>query len=665
MSDSASTMPNHLAHETSPYLLQHAHNPVDWWPWGEAAFAEARTSHRPILLSIGYAACHWCHVMAHESFENAETAALMNRDFVCIKVDREERPDVDALYMKALYLMGEHGGWPLTMALTPEGKPFWGGTYFPPTGRWGRPGFREVLGGLARAWLDKADTIADTAHRLTEALAEAPSIPVMLSPDLLDQAAHRLLKMVDAEHGGLRGAPKFPMASAFELLWRAWARSGNPLYKDAVIKTLNGLCNGGIYDHLGDGLARYSTDYHWLAPHFEKMLYDNAQLIDLLTEVWQETKTPLYAERVAGIVDWLRREMIAEDDTFAATLDADSEGEEGRFYVWTAEAINRLLGNDAPLFSRVYDVQFGGNWEHGNNILHRHHHAGGLLADTDEATLARCRAILLAERDTRIRPGRDDKVLADWNGLMIAALAKAAAVFDRPDWLALAERAFTGVVRLLGRPDHRLVHATRAGKSTDNGILDDYAMMARAACALFEATGRHSYLDTAIGWASTADALFSAENAGWYLTSTEARDLIVRTRTVFDSATPSGVGVLTGVFARLFWITGEARFGDRAESAIAALGGEALNGSPSTAALLNAAELLNAGVQVTLIGDSGDTRALRQAALSIAEPNLVFALPKAGQEALDGKPTAYVCHGPICLAPVTEPAALLRALQRG
>ncbi len=658
--------PNRLIDETSPYLVQHAHNPVDWWPWGEAALAEARASNRPILLSIGYAACHWCHVMAHESFEEAETAAQMNRDFVCIKVDREERPDVDALYMQALHLLGQQGGWPLTMALTPTGEPFWGGTYFPPTSRWGRPGFRDILGGLARAWREQRDQIGHTADSLKLALSEPPSpAAVTLTADLLDHAAERLLSMIDPLNGGLRGAPKFPMGSAFAFLWRAYTRNRTPHAREAVVNTLNGLCNGGIYDHVGDGLARYSTDDHWLAPHFEKMLYDNAQLIELLSDVWLETQTPLYAERVAGIIAWVQREMMAEADTFAATLDADSEGEEGRFYVWTQDQLNVRLGDDAALFNRVYGVTFGGNWEHGNNILHRHHIHGGLLSPAEEARLAHCRARLMAERDTRVRPGRDDKVLADWNGLMIAALVKAAMVFDREDWLRLAEQAFAGVERLLGRPHHQLVHATRAGKATASGLLDDYAMMARSACLLYEATGHEAYLRTARDWVATADGLFSAPDGGWTMAAHSARDLIVLPRTAHDSATPAGAAVLVEALARLYWITGDEALRARAERGIAAHSGEATQGFPSGAALLNAAELLNSAVQVVLLGVADDPafQALRRTAHRVAEPRLIFARAKAGQIALNGQATAYVCHGPVCLAPVFEPSALRSALE--
>ncbi len=459
---------NLLGRETSPYLLQHRDNPVHWRAWGEDAFAEARAANKPILLSVGYAACHWCHVMAHESFEDAKTASLMNELFVNIKVDREERPDVDAIYQTALAMMGEQGGWPLTMFLTPKGEPFWGGTYFPPTPRYGRAAFRDILSGLADAWASKQEQVQKNVAALVGALQQrhAPAAG-QIERDLLDQIALRLLEEVDTVHGGIGTAPKFPQPAIFELLWRAYKRSQNADLKQAVIVTLDRMSQGGIYDHLGGGYARYSTDAHWLAPHFEKMLYDNAQLIDNLTLVWAETKSPLYAQRVAETVDWLQREMMAEGGAFASTLDADSEGEEGKFYVWRAEEIEALLGADAALFKEAYDVKPGGNWE-GHTILNRSRKM--LLGSAaHEAKLAASRAILFKEREKRIRPGRDDKVLGDWNGLMIAALARAGFAFEHPDWIALARSAYDGVLKLLTAEDGRLRHSYRQGRRRTPG----------------------------------------------------------------------------------------------------------------------------------------------------------------------------------------------------
>ncbi len=439
---------NRLAEETSPYLLQHKDNPVHWQAWNAETLAAAKAADRPILLSIGYAACHWCHVMAHESFENAAIAAQMNANFVAIKVDREERPDLDAIYQNALALMGEHGGWPLTMFLTPEGEPFWGGTYFPPEPRWGRPGFPQVLAALANAYRGDRDTILKNVAALREGLARlgqpergeggAPDV----SAALFDRIAERLLREVDPLNGGIGTAPKFPQSGIFELLWRAWKRTRLDPYREAVTRTLTTISQGGIYDHLGGGYARYATDARWLVPHFEKMLYDNAELISLLTLVWEETRDPLYAQRVAETIGWLEREMVNAEGAFASSLDADSEHEEGKFYVWSEAEIDAALGEEAALFKRFYDVSAEGNWEE-HTILNRLAHPA--LADGEtEATLVRCRELLLAARAPRVRPGLDDKVLADWNGLMIAALAAAGLSFERADWVAIAQRAPSG-----------------------------------------------------------------------------------------------------------------------------------------------------------------------------------------------------------------------------
>ncbi|MFQ5348794.1 MAG: DUF255 domain-containing protein, partial [Rhodothalassiaceae bacterium] len=456
---------NRLANETSPYLLQHADNPVDWWPWGADALAEAARTDRPILLSIGYAACHWCHVMAHESFANPDIAAVMNRLFVNIKVDREERPDLDHIYQSALALIGQPGGWPLTMFLTPAGEPFWGGTYFPATPRYGRPGFAAVLERVATLYREQRAAVAHNRDALMQELARLaqPRPPASLPSDSFARAAERLHALTDPRHGGLGGAPKFPQPFVFEFLWRIFLESGERRYGEAVIRTLDHLSQGGIHDHLGGGFARYAVDERWHIPHFEKMLYDNALLLRLLALVWPETRSPLYAERAAGTVAWLLREMRLAGGAFAASVDADSDGGEGRFYVWTTDEIARLLpATDFPLFSAVYGVRPEGNWE-GVNILHRLD-AMTPRGEAEERRLARCRDILLAARDQRRRPARDDKILADWNGLAIRALAEAAMVFSRPDWLDAACTAFTFIRETMCGPDGRLLHAARDGR---------------------------------------------------------------------------------------------------------------------------------------------------------------------------------------------------------
>ena len=481
---------NRLGDETSPYLLQHKDNPVHWWPWCDEALAAAATSKRPILLSVGYSACHWCHVMAHESFEDGAVAAQMNRDYVNIKVDREERPDLDAIYQKALALMGEHGGWPLTMFLTADGRPFWGGTYFPPKPAYGRPSFTEVLTQLANVWRGNPDEIAAQGTALVNAMAkdDREHLREGMSMKLIDEIVVALLEYMDTDAGGLKGAPKFPMPFLYDLLWRIAQKDDNAELRAAVLKTLEAICQGGIYDHVGGGFARYSTDTRWLAPHFEKMLYDNAQLVDLLTLVWRDTRAPLFAARVAETIAWLTREMMAENGAFAAALDADSDGVEGKFYVWTEREIDTLLGADAPAFNAAYDVTPQGNWE-GHVILNR---IGRPFVPEDEEHAAQCRDVLLQAREPRVHPGRDDKVLTVWNGLMIAALARAGAAFAEQDWTQHAARAFAAVVDCMSWRDDaghaRLGHAWRAGRLQKTAMLDDYANMASAALALFETT---------------------------------------------------------------------------------------------------------------------------------------------------------------------------------
>ena len=416
---------NLLGQETSPYLLQHADNPVHWRPWGKPALDEAKAANKPIMVSIGYAACHWCHVMAHESFEDPETAALMNSLFVNIKIDREERPDIDQIYMSALHALGEQGGWPLTMFTTPDGTPFWGGTYFPPEARWGRPSFRQVLQGVANAFQTGAEAVTQNTRALTHFLEQqaVASIGDAPGPAQLDAVAAAYLRMTDPDQGGLRGAPKFPNPPIFRLLWQNAFRTGQPEAQPALHLMLLRMSQGGIYDHLGGGYARYSTDETWLVPHFEKMLYDNAQLLELLALAQAHQPNPLYAERAGETVDWLVRTMSAQrvdgKAAFAASEDADSEGEEGRFYVWTETEIDALLGPASSAFKQAYDVTSAGNWE-GHTILRRVTPRGD-----QEASLAQARAILFRAREKRVRPGWDDKVLADWNGLAIAALARA------------------------------------------------------------------------------------------------------------------------------------------------------------------------------------------------------------------------------------------------
>jgi uncharacterized protein YyaL (SSP411 family) len=658
---------NQLADATSPYLLQHAHNPVHWRQWGPDALAEAKRRDCPILLSVGYAACHWCHVMAHESFEDPEVAAAMNALFVNVKVDREERPDVDALYMAALHAMGEQGGWPMTMFLSPDGAPFHGGTYWPPTPRWGRPAFRQVLVAVEAAWRDKRGALdqrgaALVAH-LTELAAPGPSDD--LTPDDLTQASEALLRLVDSRAGGLRGAPKFPNAPIFRFFWSEFFRRGDPSLRAAVRGLLDALCSGGIYDHLGGGFARYSTDAVWLAPHFEKMLYDNAQILELLALCHAETPTPVYAARAEETFGWLVREMKV-GEAFAASLDADSEGEEGRFYVWSAEEIAALLGEDAPAFAAAYDVSAEGNWE-GRNILRRLAPPG---APADEARLAAVRARLLAAREARPRPGRDDKILADWNGLTIAALTRAAAVFDAPEYLAAARAAFAYVKTNLRDERGQLLHAWRDGRAGAAALLDDYAAMARAALALFQATGAPDYLGDAIAWAEEAERRFGDGRGGVFMTARDGgEDLIVRPRPPHDGAIPSGASLLAEVFATLHHFTIDPRWAAATERLARVREGESAVQAPL---LLAALDLLNRGGAVVIEGRLDDARAsaLASVALRAADPAILTlrfdpalwpAGPPGDRPRLPETPAAMLCRGQTCSLPVTTPEAL-RAL---
>ena len=666
---------NLLGREISPYLLQHADNPVHWRAWGPDALKAAGEQKKPILLSVGYAACHWCHVMAHESFEDQATASLMNDLFINIKVDREERPDLDTIYQHALMLLGQQGGWPLTMFLTPDGEPFWGGTYFPPDNRYGRPGFPEVLKSISSFYRENPDKITEQVGQMRKALgglAEARSggeIPIALN----DRAADRLVKEFDMVEGGIGGAPKFPNPSILELLWRAHKRNGGADTRAAVLLSLDKMSQGGIYDHLGGGYARYSTDTLWLVPHFEKMLYDNAQLMDLLVAAWCDTRNPLYAARVAETAQWVLREMIADGGAFAATLDADSEGEEGKFYVWTADEVDRVLGEAAAPFKRVYNVTPVGNWE-GKTILHRNHD-GGTFTDDEEATLAQSRETLLDVRAGRIRPGWDDKVLVDWNGLMIAALANAGAVFERTDWIEAAVRSFEFIVETMGEND-RLWHVWRAGQLQHKATLDGYANMARAALVLHEVTGDVSYLTAAEGWTSVLDRHFWDEDGGGYFfTDEDAEALIVRTKSAADHATPAGNGIAADVLARLYYLTGKAAYRERAEAVIAAFSGGASENLFPLATLLNASETLQRAMQIVIVGERGapDFEAMFRAAITAPVPGRLIMVQRPGAHLPDGHPasgkgqqsgaaTAYVCVGPECSLPLTDVAHLAERL---
>ena len=668
---------NLLARETSPYLLQHKDNPVAWMPWGAEALARAREADRPILLSVGYAACHWCHVMAHESFENAEVAARMNALFVNVKVDREERPDLDAIYQHALALLGEHGGWPLTMFLTPAGEPFWGGTYFPPEARYGRPGFMHVLETVHAHYRKQARDVRRSAKAIRDGLERMSRAPgaADIGRKELDDAAGALLGAMDRELGGLRGAPKFPQTALFEALWRAWLRTGKAEFARAVTVTCERMCQGGMYDHLGGGFARYSTDSLWLVPHFEKMLYDNAQLVELLTLVWQGTGSPLLQVRVRETVEWLLREMTVETGAFAASLDADTEGAEGRFYVWTEDEADAVLGAGSRLFKAAYDVSAGGNWE-GRNVLNRLR-VPALASEAEEARLAGLRRRMKAHRDARPRPARDDKALADWNGLVIAALARAAAAFREPAWRAAALRAFDAVVRTMSDGD-RLCHSWRLGRARHAGMLEDYANMSRAALALYETGREPRLLERARAWTAVLDAHFHDPDGGGYFQSgADCADLIVRPKTAQDGAVPCGNGVMLGVLAELAAITGDDAYRRRAEETMNAFTAQSKTYPAAACTFLNGVERLLEPLEIVVVGaaDDSDAAALAGRVHGASLPGRVLTVidggarlpeghPAAGKTSVGGRAAAYVCRGRTCSPPATDPEALERLLRR-
>jgi uncharacterized protein YyaL (SSP411 family) len=666
---------NLLRQETSPYLLQHAANPVHWRPWGKAALDEARETNKPIMVSIGYAACHWCHVMAHESFEDPDTAALMNSLFVNIKIDREERPDIDHIYMLALHALGEQGGWPLTMFTTPDGTPFWGGTYFPPEPRWGRPSFRQVLQGVADAFHSGAEAVTQNTKALIEHLERqaAASVGDAPGPAHLDAVAQAYLRMTDPEHGGLRGAPKFPNPPIYRFLWQNAYRTGDAAGREALHLMLQGMSQGGIYDHLGGGYARYSTDEIWLVPHFEKMLYDNAQLLELLALAHADRPNPLYAQRAAETVSWMMHDMSAQPiggkAAFAASEDADSEGEEGRFYVWIEAEVDTLLGTASAAFKQAYDITPEGNWE-GKIILRRITPAG---SPKQEAALARSRDILFQAREQRVRPGWDDKVLADWNGLAIAALARASVVFDQPVWLDRARQAFDFILANMTARHGGVEHAWRLGRVTAPGLIEDQAAIARAALALHEATGDPDYLSQAQRLVNAAQSAFADGHGGFYSTAAGASDVpLTRPRTAADNATPAGNGLMAEVLARLFHLTGDPAWRDQAIGVLRAFAGQPdqLATMPS---LLAAADLLEEGAGVAIIGEARASAHLIQAALGAPDPAVVVirangtdALPPAhpafGKTVGPHKAVAYVCRRNVCGLPIANPAALSQAL---
>ncbi|QLH23833.1 thioredoxin domain-containing protein [Streptomyces sp. Rer75] len=676
-------MPNRLAHETSPYLLQHADNPVDWRPWSDEAFEEARNRGVPVLLSVGYSSCHWCHVMAHESFEDAETADYLNAHFVSVKVDREERPDVDAVYMEAVQAATGQGGWPMTVFLTPDAEPFYFGTYFPPRPRPGMPSFRQVLEGVHAAWADRRDEVQDVAGKIVRDLAERTGIALGSGapqpPGAEDLAAGLmgLTREFDAVRGGFGGAPKFPPSMALEFLLRHHARTGSEGALQMVQATCEAMARGGIYDQLGGGFARYAVDAEWVVPHFEKMLYDNALLCRVYAHLWRATGSDL-ARRVAlETADFLVREMRTEQGGFASALDADSDDGTGRhvegaYYVWTPEQLREVLGEaDAEQAAAYFGVTEEGTFEQGASVLQLPDGA----RPADAAQLASVRERLLAARERRERPGRDDKIVAAWNGLAIAALAETGAYFDRPDLVEAATEAADLLVRLHMDNGGRLARTSLGGAvGAHAGVLEDYADVAEGFLALSAVSGEGVWVDFAGLLLDTVLHHFAAEDGTLYDTADDAEALIRRPQDPTDNAVPSGWTAAAGALLSYAAVSGSGRHREAAERALGVVRALAARVPRFIGWGLAVAEArLDGPREVAVVGPDGDpaTRALHRAALLGTAPGAVIAVGAPGSDEvpllegrvlLEGRPAAYVCRHFTCDAPTADVAALTARL---
>jgi uncharacterized protein YyaL (SSP411 family) len=680
---------NRLADEASPYLRQHAGNPVDWYPWGAEALDRARDEDKPIFLSIGYSSCHWCHVMERESFEDEPTARLVNEYFVSIKVDREERPDLDSIYMTAVQAMTGQGGWPLTVFLTPDGTPFYGGTYFPPTDRNGTPSFARVLTAVAASYRDRRGNIENTAAQVRQlydnARGEATATG-SVNAALLARALRSMETRFDHEHGGLDGAPKFPQPMAFDFMLRHWHRTGKAAALKMADDSFLAMARGGIHDQIGGGFHRYAVDGEWLVPHFEKMLCDNALLARLGAHLWRATGEA-YARRVAeDCIDWVAREMTSAEGGFYSALDADSEGEEGKFYLWDEAEFDALLGEDSPIAKAHWGVTAGGNFE-GRNIPHVAVEPAiiaarqGLGVEQVEEVISRSRATLYAARSRRVWPARDDKVIASWNALMLRTIAECARLFDRDDYRALALRngslLFDEMVR--DTPEGPRVLRTRArGASTIPGFLEDHAGLALAALALYELTFDRIWLDRARALAeSTVRWFWDDATRAFYDTASDHEELVARPREPTDTALPSGNSLAVELLLRMAELFDDGSMREKAESVLAALAAPMARYGAAFGHLLGAADLVVKGaLQVVLVGEPGssDFAALAGEVAAHYIPSLVLAGGSTGngegvalladRPAIDGRATAYVCRHYTCQLPVTEPGALREQLTR-
>jgi uncharacterized protein len=688
---SAARTPNRLANETSLYLKQHANNPVDWYPWGPEALARAKELDRPIFLSIGYSACHWCHVMEHESFEDENTAAVMNANFVCIKVDREERPDIDTIYMNALQLMNrEGGGWPLSVFLTPDLTPFYAGTYYPPDDRYAphRPSFKTLLGAIHDAWVNRRDHVHEVGRNVTEYLQQMCAVAAseaVVSPELLANALGALRRSFDPKSGGFGSAPKFPHALELRLLLRLSERFNDPVALDMVKHTLTMMARGGIYDQIGGGFARYSVDAHWLVPHFEKMLYDNALLTSAYVEAYQKTRDPFFEQIARETLDYVQREITAPNGAFFSTQDADSEGEEGKFYVWSQDELREVLGTeDAEFACKVWVVTKGGNFE-GHNILFRQ------LSDADEAKshgmsvedfrtkLAAVKAKLYEARSKRVWPGRDEKILTAWNGLMIAAFAQAGAAFGEERYLKSAAAAAEFVLQNMRTPDGRLYRTAGVGQPPKlNGYLEDYAFLADALVTLYEATFDPKWLRAATELAEVMLKHFAdPDGPGFFFTADDHEQLITRTKDLHDGSTPSGNAMAVTTLLRLAALTGRRDLAEPAERALRGYRQTMAEYPAASGQMLIALDFhLGPVQQVAIVGPEHDKGA-RQAIAAIRRafhPHRVVAFhdpaqgpppPELaalfeGKEAGGGAVTVYVCENFACQSPLVGAEAVAK-----
>ena len=679
---------NRLINESSPYLLQHAHNPVDWFPWGDEALETARRDQKPILLSIGYSACHWCHVMEHESFENEAIAKLMNENFVNIKVDREERPDLDQIYMSAVQMMTHHGGWPMTVFLTPDAVPFYAGTYFPPEDRYNMPGFPRVLISIADAYREKPDEIKETSESVLRELRRATATKEsndLLSKDLLEAAYREIIRNYDSTNGGFGGAPKFPPAMSLEFLLHTFYRTGNERALEIVSYTCRKMAEGGIYDQLGGGFHRYSTDSRWLVPHFEKMLYDNALLSRLYLHHYQVTKDEASRVVVEGIIDYVLREMTDASGGFYSTQDADSEGVEGKFFVWTKTEIEALLGErDAKAFCNYYNVTEDGNFEE-KNILNMTRPlsdvaaAEGLTVEELQTQLANARSVLFAAREKRVKPARDEKILTAWNGLMLASFAEAAAILNRPDYLEAAKKNARFVLDNLRR-DGLLLRTYKDGHAKLNAYLEDYAFFIDGLVCLYEATGEIQWLEEASELTVTMlDEFWDDDEGGFFYTGRSHETLIVRSKDFFDNATPAGNSVAAEVLLRLGLLTDNSDYQRRAATIFRMTAASLQRYPAGFGRLLCALDFyLGTPLEVAIIGgpDEPETRSLLAETWAPYLPNKVVAQSNPNDEKsaalvpllrdrpqLDGKPTAFVCEHFSCKKPTNSPSELASQLR--